>query len=547
MANGAHGDLFPVRYYKVDTPVNWVEANEPLQDLEANLLVLDSKLATIMAEGIQTGTGGGGGGGGGGAGASTGPRTIIIDKLTTAGGTDPSAGTLGTNLNTLDFASGVDESHQFEYTVPADYDSGDMEIFVQYAVDGTSGGTVDFDVTEELAAIGGTTSTIGPTTSPLTVSITANEPDELSLWTIADGTFGIGDRFRIEFERQGTTDTNTDTFKLLGFTVVYTGAISTGGAATHIVDLTENTDEPAPAAGTFGTNINTLDHPAGSDAEQKFTATVPQEWDGSSDPILKITYTMSTAVAASVVRVATEVEIANVGTGSIIVQPTQQVDVATPSTTDVARTVSIPFPAGDFTDGSVFAVKVARRNSGVGSNHTGDFRILGYEVIFNTPGTTAGGGGGAGNQAYLTHFSFGNDAPAGAIFAEPGYPDFSTDFEILYTMASTQAAGRVDIAFQGKVPDGFTEIQEITYNLKGSGAGPDYVTKVYEEGSGNTPIYDPTSGTPIAAPGTLGAFSITGGSLTTQPSGDAVFFVVIEAHIDAGETIFVSNPFVTFA
>lgn len=541
MGNGAHGDLFPVRYLKVDTPVNWVEANEPLQDLEANLLVIDSKLATIMAEGIATGTGGTTPSTG--TVSSTGPRTLIIDKLISAGGTDPAAGTLGTDLNTLDFASGVDESHQMEFTIPSDYDSGTVEVFVQYAMDGTSGGTTDFDVTQEIAVIGGTASVTGPTSTPLTVATVAAQPDELSFQVLTEGTFGVGDRIRIEFERQGTTDSNTDTFQLLGFTVVYTGSISGAGSYTYTLDLTEPTDEPAPAAGILGTNINTLDHPAGSDAEQKLTVTVPQEWDGASDPQLKITYAMSTAVGASIVRIGTEVEIANVGTGALITQAPQLTDIATPSTTDLARTVSIPFDAADFTDGSVFIVKVARRTTAVPSNHTGDFRILSYELIFNTPAVVSGTG--SSNQTYLTHFSFGNDV--GTITAEPIYPAFGGDFEILYSMASSSAAGRVDIAFQGKVPDGFTEIQEISLNLSGSGAGPDYLALVYVDGSGGTPVYDPSSGTPIAAPGVLAATTILGASLSAQPTGQARFFVVIEAYIDAGETIFVSNPFVTFA
>jgi len=545
MANGAHGDLFPVRYYKIDTPVNWVEANEPLQDLEANLLVLDSKLATIMAEGIQTGTGGGGGGGG--TIAVTGDRTLILDKTTTAGGTDPSAGTLGTNLNTVDFASGVDESQQIEFSIPSDYDSGDLALFVQYAMDGTSGGTVDFDVTEEIASVGNGTSTVGPTSVPLTVSTTTDEPDQLAFWTIPSGTFAPGDRVRIEFERQGTTDSNTDVFQLLGFTAVYTGSIVGGGAYTHVVDLTEDTDEPAPTSGTIGTNINTLDHPAGSDAEQQFTVTVPQEWDGVTDPVLKITYAMSTAVGASIVRLETEAEIANVGTGTIISQTPQQTDIAVPATTDVARTVSIAFDEADFTDGSVFIVKVARRNTGVGSNHTGDFRILGYEMIFNTPGSGGGGAGGGNTQEYMNHFTFGNDSPAGAITAQLDYPAFGGDFEILYSMASSQAGGRVDLAFQGRIPAGFTEIDEITFKIYGTGAGPDYLALVYVESQAATPVYDPSSGTPIAAPGSIAIQTIAGGSISTQPVGDEVFFVVFEAHIDAGETIFVSNPYVTYA
>lgn len=49
MGTGAYGDLFEVRYLKESTPVNWVEANEPLHDLETNILLLDGRLAFHMA------------------------------------------------------------------------------------------------------------------------------------------------------------------------------------------------------------------------------------------------------------------------------------------------------------------------------------------------------------------------------------------------------------------------------------------------------------------------------------------------------------------
>jgi len=543
MSNGAHGDLFPVRYYKIDTPVNYVEANEPLQDLEANVLILDGKLAKIMADGIATG--GGGGGGGGGAAASTGPRTLIVDKLFTAGLTDPTPGTLGTDLSTLDFASGVDESQKFEFTVPSDYDSGDITIAVQYALDGTSAGTADFDVDGEIAQVGGTINAFGPTAVPLTVITTANAPDELAFFTIAEGGFADGDRIRVTFERQGTTDSNTDTFHLLGFTLSYTGTIATGGTYTYIIDITEDTDEPAPAGGTIGTDLATLDHPFASDAEQKITVTVPTEWDGSSDPVLKITYAMSTAVGASIVRIGTEGEVADVGSGTINTLTPQLTDIAVPATTVVDRTASIPFPAADFSEGSVFVVKVARRNTAVPGNHTGDWRILGYEMIFNTPSVVSGGGGGGAAEGYLEQFVYGN--VTGTIAADVDYPAFGGDFETLYSMASSSAAGRVDIAFQGKVPDGFTEINEISLNLYGTGGGPDYVLKVFADGSGATPVYDPTAGTPIAAPGTIATLTVGSGSITTQPTGQARFFVVVEAHIDASEAIFASRPYIKYS
>jgi len=150
------------------------------------------------------------------------------------------------------------------------------------------------------------------------------------------------------------------------------------------------------------------------------------------------------------------------------------------------------------------------------------------------------------NAAYLSHYTFGNDSPVGAITADVDYPAFGGDFEILYSMASTAASGRVDLAFQGKIPAGFTTISNVSFGIKGTGASPEYLALVYVEGSGASPVYDPTSGTPIAAPGPLGTVSIGSGSLSAQPNGDLRFFVVVEAYVDASEAVLISNPYVTF-
>ena len=255
---------------------------------------------------------------------------------------------------------------------------------------------------------------------------------------------------------------------------------------------------------------------------------------------------MSTAVGASIVRIGTEGEVADVAAGVITVLTPQVTDVAVPATTDVDRTASIPFPAASFSDGSVFVVKVARRNTGVPSNHTGNWQVLSYEMIFNTPGTGAGGSGvGGPSENYLTQFVFGNDA--GSITTAVDYPSFAGDFETLYSMASASAAARVDISFQGKVPDGFTTIEEITLNLFGTGASAEYVLKVFVDGQGASPVYDPTAGTPIAAPGAISTIAVSSGSLASQPIGQARFFVVVEAFIDSGETIFASRPYVKFS
>lgn len=545
MGIGAHGDLFDVRFYQQATPVNFVESNEPLRDLSTNILILDGKLAEHLAN-HPGGTGGGGGGGGGTPIATTGTLSTYISVFSdvAAGSVPPTPGTIGTDLDVLVFADAADENQKFEITVPQDYESGALSFFIQFAMDASGGGDVDFDIAGEVAQINGTVVSFGPTASALTVAANT-DPQDLLLFTLASTEFSAGDRIRVDFERQGTTDANSDDFNLLGIDMRFTGFLTGNRAHTKEIIFTRDTDEAAPGIGTFGTDIDTLDFLFGADAEQKFQCIVPEEWDETTDPVLKLTYAMTTSVGGSIVRVATEGEVANVSTGleTLVVQ---QTDVATPSDTEAERSVSIPFPADLFAQGSVFVVKVARRNAGVPSNHTGDFQVLGLEMIFNTPGTAGAGGSGGFTEEYLTSWAFGNIVGAPAPQANVDYPLFASDFETLHSVLGNAAASRVDLSFQGRIPDGFSEIDELTIKIKGSGATPRYVLKVYAEGSAGTPVYDPTAGAPIAAPGTLGTVVIPSSSISAQPTGGRVFHVVVEAFVDVGETIFSSRPFVKY-
>jgi hypothetical protein len=543
MGTGAHGDLFPVRFLKQNTPVNYVETNEPLHDLEANQHIIDGRLREHIAN--HPGGGAAGGGGGGGTPVSaTATLSLFIDKFSdiAGGGNRPPSGTVGTDIDALVFEDGQDQNQKFEYTVPDDYDSGDIELFVQFTMSAGGGGDVDFDISGEIVKVGTGSTPFGPTASPLAVG-TSTLPQELVLHTIVEGSFSPGDRVRVDFERQGTTDANSDDFNLIGIDARYTGFVAGNRSHTVRIDFTSNTDEPPPAAGIYGTDVNTLDYST-TDAETKFTGITPEEWDEVSDPYLKITYAMSTSVASSVVRIGTEGEVAKLG-NSVVAIPTQQMDIAVPGDTSVARTVSIPFEAALFSKGSVFAVKVARRNSGVTGNHTGNFQVLSYEVIFGKPGTEGENRGFV--EEYLTAFTFGNDSPAAAITAAVDYPSFAGDFEVLYSMASTSASGRVDVDFQGRIPDGFSKIDEINIKIKGSGASPEYLLRIYTEGNGATPSYDPTAGTPITANPAITTSVVTSAVISPHPVGSRVFHVVVEAHIDASETVFVSRPFVRYS
>ena len=221
MSEGAHGDLFPVRFYRQDTPVNSTEANEPLADLQANILVIDGKFAEHLAN-HPAGTGG-----------TVTPTTVTLSReysqfLTPTGLTAPASGTVGTDLDAQIFANGVDEALKLEFTVPENYQSGDGEFWVHYTMSASNSGTVDVVVDGEISRVDGTSSTFGPTTENLTVN-SGTLPGEVLLFTLPAGTWGVGDRIRLTWERQGSTDPNAADWQITAIGFHYTGSSVLGG------------------------------------------------------------------------------------------------------------------------------------------------------------------------------------------------------------------------------------------------------------------------------------------------------------------------------
>ena len=112
-------------------------------------------------------------------------------------------------------------------------------------------------------------------------------------------------------------------------------------------------------------------------------------------------------------------------------------------------------------------------------------------------------------------------------------------------MASTTAAGRVDVEFSGRLRSTQTEITSIIIPIKGQNGGPtpQYQVKVYVEGSGASNVY---TGSALLAEttGTRILVSLTDADLSAQPTGERRFFVVVEATLDSGEELRVGTPFV---
>ena len=142
-------------------------------------------------------------------------------------------------------------------------------------------------------------------------------------------------------------------------------------------------------------------------------------------------------------------------------------------------------------------------------------------------------------QDYLSDGVFGN--AVGTVFGDVDFPSFASDFELFYRLSSTTAASQLHVAFEGRLNTAQTQINTIHLFIKGTGASPQYNLKVYAEGSGATPVF--TSGL-TTAPGVSTAVTVLAGSLSAQPTTNKRFFVVIEAFIDASESVSVSRPYV---
>lgn len=146
---------------------------------------------------------------------------------------------------------------------------------------------------------------------------------------------------------------------------------------------------------------------------------------------------------------------------------------------------------------------------------------------------------GSPQSLYLPHGGF--NVVSGTVSGDIGYPSFAGDFETYYEMSSDSASGRIDVAFSGRLGDGQSTISSIKIPLVGS-VGAQYQIKVFVEGSGSTNVY--TSSALTAAPTSRSLISLTNSDLSAQPTGEGRYHVVVEATLDASETLDVGRPFV---
>ena len=453
---------------------------------------------------------------------------------------------IGTNISGVRYPKAAGTTgERFELTVGDDYFSGNLEILVLYRM------TTAVASPNNQIRVSTQAEIIDPLTGVLDVASYPETqadflvPDNSTIWvrqtilTIADGDFNRGSDISVAIKRfaGSGSDLHTGDFEVAAYEWRYT-AIVDSRVATQVADFFSDAATETPAApvviGTLGDAVN---FPTGADAGCKYTFIVPDNWDFSASALAYCTFLMSTA-AVGTVRLNSYGEIVDVLTGAITVLPSVDFDFNPAVTTNPQQVIFRSIPQSLLSKGSYVTLVIARRVA-VGGNHGGDFYLAAGRAAFTTVPVT-GFTTVLVTEGYLDGPAYGNIV--GSVTTAPDYPSFAGDFEATFSAASTSAAGRVDAAFAGRLGLAQATIATVQIGFKlGLGASPTYRLKIYAEGSGAVPVYD--SGLTVA-PGVYTEVTVSAVMMTAQPTGLKRFFVVVEAYIDAGETLLFSRPFV---
>ena len=458
----------------------------------------------------------------------------------------PANGTTGGgDISTLDFETAVIEGTRFAIPVPDDYFSGDMDItVVQQMSSADAAGSIEIETAAKIVDVsaGSIDSASYPATQ-FTLSVpTTTDVERRQFLAITDGDFAVGDMIQVLYKRLGNdvSDLHPGSQQVISFQFAYT-AIVNGRVANRQIEVFENAPgETATTPGTIsGGDITVEDFPTGVDTGIKFDFTVPDNWDEITNAEIRLSYVMSASDVGDV-RLETRGKIARVVGGTIdVIAPTNfDFTPGAGGATAPKQTSSIlSIPAAGLSKGDAITIIVARRGTAGADTHTGDFELIVALVAFGVqsavPITAV-----TIREEYLNQGVFGNPSGAG-VNGDTDFPSFGGDFETFDNLSSTVAAGSLDIAYQGRLGGLTTQIKEIRFFVKGTGASPQYTLNVYAEGTGLVH----TDG-PNAAP--VGSTEIIkfDTDLSAQPAGTSRFFVVITADIDAGEAVLVSRPFV---
>lgn len=453
--------------------------------------------------------------------------------------------TIGTNISAVRYPKAAGTTgERFEFTVGDDYFAGNLEILVCYRMTSAVANPNNQIRVSTQAEI------IDPVTGLLNIASYPDTqanflvPDNSTIFvrqtilTILDGDFGRGSDFSVAIKRVAGdgSDLHTGNWEVVAYEWRYT-AILDSRIAVQVADFFSNAVAETPAAPVIlGTIVDAVNFPTGADAGCKFTFIVPDNWDVMADALVYLTYAMSSAAVGNV-RINSYGEIVDIVTGTITTLPSVNFDFAPAVSTAPSQRLIRTIPQSLLTKGSYVTLVVARRVA-IGGNHAGNFYLATARTAFTTAPVT-GFTSVLITESYLSDPAFGN--VVGLVTTTRSYPGFAGDFEATYSAASTSAAGRVDAAFAGRLALGQLTVATVKVGFKlGLGASPQYRLKVYAEGSGAVPVYD--SGLTLA-PGAYTEVTVTAGMMSAQPTGLRRYFVVVEAYIDAGETLLFSRPF----
>lgn len=461
--------------------------------------------------------------------------------------TPPANGTISAgDISTLNFETGVIQGTRFSISVPDDYFSGNLTFsVVQQMSSADPAGSIEITTQAKIVDVSGgviDTLTYPETQSTFTVP-TTTDIERRTFFTITAGDFGPGDTIQVLYKRLGNDvgDVHPGDQQVLGFQYSYTGIIN-GRVANRSVKFFENAPgETATTPNTISAgDITVEDFPAISDTGLRLDFTVPDNWDTTSNAEVRLNYVMSASDALGVVRLEPRAKIARATTGAIDTIAPTNFDFtpgAGAATVSKQTTSIITIPATSLDPGDVVSLIIVRRGSDVVDTHTGDFQLICALVAFGTLPPLATVSAITIREEYLNAGVFGNIT--GTVSGDSSFPAFGSDFETFDEMISSDPGGQIDVAYEGRLGTLTSEIKEIRFFVKGSGASPQYTLTVYAEGTGVVH----TDG-PNVAPGASTEIVKTDLDLSAQPTGSGRFFVVITADIDASESVSVSRPFV---
>lgn len=515
---------------------------------EAKGLAVAAGIAEVKVDGLTIGFDGLGrlenigGAGGGGAIGDVSQRAQFTRDISAVAA--PTPVTLGTGIDALSHPDAATTGQRFEAFVPPDYYSGDLDLLLTYSMSTAVGGPnnqVRLTTAAEIVDV--STGAIDVATYPETgqnlMTPTTTDIIRTQVGALSFGSFGPGDTVQFYVKRIGADgdDLHTGAFQIISYEWRYTSVVDSRLVTQTMEFLTNSPPEAPPTPGTIGTEIDTLDYATGVDNSQKGAFIVPENWDGLSDAIIYVTYAMSSAVAATV-RLETSGEIANVVSGGIDVVGVQNYDLGTTADTGVHRVAIRSIPATALQIGSHLTTRLIRRVA-VGGNHPGNFRLVNISVTFSVV-PTSGFTTVTAEEHYLDEFGF-KIISTNDVWGDLEYPSFGSTFDHYVRMNSLAAAGRIDVAFTGRLASAQGTVAQTKINILGVGGSPQHRLLLYAEGSGAVPVYD--SGV-IATPLTPTEYIITAGMMSAQPLVQKRFHVVVEAHIDASEEVKCSLPFV---